>query len=114
MSSGGQHLPVGDERCTHLIVEENTVKDLPFEPSQNLYVVKQEVSFNRKSWILKMRPKPKPLGFCYSVAIFNVGDDGLLYMLEQITENVFSPSSGFGEAFRWMPKLENPCTFLKR
>ncbi|XP_053246546.1 protein ECT2 isoform X11 [Podarcis raffonei] len=39
---GGQHLPVGDERCTHLIVEENTVKDLPFEPSQNLYVVKQE------------------------------------------------------------------------
>ncbi|XP_054838896.1 protein ECT2 [Eublepharis macularius] len=39
---GGQHLPVGDERCTHLIVEENTVKDLPFEPSQSLYVVKQE------------------------------------------------------------------------
>ncbi|XP_060623492.2 protein ECT2 isoform X1 [Anolis sagrei] len=39
---GGQHLPVGDEKCTHLIVEENTVKDLPFEPSQNLYVVKQE------------------------------------------------------------------------
>ncbi|XP_053167645.1 protein ECT2 isoform X6 [Hemicordylus capensis] len=39
---GGQHLPVGDTRCTHLIVEENTVKDLPFEPSQNLYVVKQE------------------------------------------------------------------------
>ncbi|KAH0624163.1 hypothetical protein JD844_007619 [Phrynosoma platyrhinos] len=39
---GGQYLPVGDERCTHLIVEENRVKDLPFEPSQNLYVVKQE------------------------------------------------------------------------
>ncbi|XP_077204503.1 protein ECT2 isoform X3 [Paroedura picta] len=39
---GGQHLPVGDERCTHLIVEENTVKDLPFEPTQSLYVVKQE------------------------------------------------------------------------
>uniref|UniRef100_A0A8D2L7T1 Epithelial cell transforming 2 n=1 Tax=Varanus komodoensis TaxID=61221 RepID=A0A8D2L7T1_VARKO len=39
---GGQYLPVGDERCTHLIVEENTVKDLPFEPSENLYIVKQE------------------------------------------------------------------------
>ncbi|KAJ7324350.1 hypothetical protein JRQ81_017370 [Phrynocephalus forsythii] len=39
---GGQYLPVGDERCTHLIVEENTVKDIPFEPSENLYVVKQE------------------------------------------------------------------------
>lgn len=39
---GGQHLPFGDERCTHLIVEENTVTDLPFEPSPNLFVVKQE------------------------------------------------------------------------
>ncbi|KAM4887688.1 protein ECT2 isoform 2-T2 [Thomomys bottae] len=39
---GGNHLPVGDERCTHLIVEENTVKELPFEPSKKLYVVKQE------------------------------------------------------------------------
>uniref|UniRef100_A0ABM5G3S4 Protein ECT2 isoform X2 n=1 Tax=Pogona vitticeps TaxID=103695 RepID=A0ABM5G3S4_9SAUR len=39
---GGQYLPVGDEKCTHLIVEENTVKDIPFEPSENLYVVKQE------------------------------------------------------------------------
>ncbi|NXI43471.1 ECT2 protein, partial [Galbula dea] len=39
---GGQYLPVGDERCTHLVVEENTVKDLPFEPSKKLYVVKQE------------------------------------------------------------------------
>ncbi|XP_066475800.1 protein ECT2 [Tiliqua scincoides] len=39
---GGQYLPLGDERCTHLIVEENTVTDLPFESSQNLYVVKQE------------------------------------------------------------------------
>ncbi|XP_061493326.1 protein ECT2 isoform X3 [Rhineura floridana] len=39
---GGQYLPVGDERCTHLIVEENTVKDLPFEPFQSLYIVKQE------------------------------------------------------------------------
>ncbi|XP_059543046.1 protein ECT2 isoform X6 [Myotis daubentonii] len=39
---GGSYLQVGDERCTHLIVEENTVKELPFEPSKKLYVVKQE------------------------------------------------------------------------
>ncbi|XP_056214690.1 protein ECT2 isoform X2 [Falco biarmicus] len=39
---GGQYLPVGDERCTHLVVEESTVKDLPFEPLEKLYVVKQE------------------------------------------------------------------------
>ncbi|NXP46521.1 ECT2 protein, partial [Heliornis fulica] len=39
---GGQYLPVGDERCTHLVVEESTVKDLPFEPLKKLYVVKQE------------------------------------------------------------------------
>ncbi|XP_025901120.1 protein ECT2 isoform X1 [Nothoprocta perdicaria] len=39
---GGHHLPVGDDRCTHLVVEENTVKDLPFEPLKSLYVVKQE------------------------------------------------------------------------
>ncbi|KFQ40485.1 Protein ECT2 [Mesitornis unicolor] len=39
---GGCYLPVGDERCTHLVVEESTVKDLPFEPLKKLYVVKQE------------------------------------------------------------------------
>ncbi|NWJ06210.1 ECT2 protein, partial [Crypturellus undulatus] len=39
---GGHYLPVGDDRCTHLVVEENTVKDLPFEPLKSLYVVKQE------------------------------------------------------------------------
>lgn len=39
---GGSCLPVGDERCTHLIVEENAVKELPFEPSKKLFVVKQE------------------------------------------------------------------------
>ncbi|KAM9038032.1 protein ECT2 isoform X1 [Sarcophilus harrisii] len=39
---GGHYLPVGDERCTHLIVEENAIKELPFEPSKKLYVVKQE------------------------------------------------------------------------
>ncbi|NXO22446.1 ECT2 protein, partial [Cisticola juncidis] len=39
---GGHYLPVGDERCTHLVVEESTVKELPFEPLKKLYVVKQE------------------------------------------------------------------------
>nr|XP_033815183.1 protein ECT2 isoform X2 [Geotrypetes seraphini] len=39
---GGKYLPAGDERCTHLVVEESTVKDLPFEPPEKLYVVKQE------------------------------------------------------------------------
>ncbi|XP_063477758.1 protein ECT2 isoform X8 [Symphalangus syndactylus] len=39
---GGKYLPLGDERCTHLVVEENIIKDLPFEPSKKLYVVKQE------------------------------------------------------------------------
>ncbi|XP_069831280.1 protein ECT2 isoform X4 [Dendropsophus ebraccatus] len=39
---GGQFLPVGDEKCTHLVVEENSVKELPFEPPKKLYVVKQE------------------------------------------------------------------------
>lgn len=46
-SLGGSYLPVGDERCTHLIVEENTVKELPFEPSKKLFVVKQEASNSR-------------------------------------------------------------------
>ncbi|KAB1283392.1 Protein ECT2 [Camelus dromedarius] len=44
---GGKHLPVGDERCTHLIVEESIVKELPFEPLKKLYVVKQEASNSR-------------------------------------------------------------------
>ncbi|XP_072264220.1 protein ECT2 isoform X2 [Pyxicephalus adspersus] len=39
---GGQFLPVGDEKCTHLVVEETSVKELPFEPPKKLYVVKQE------------------------------------------------------------------------
>ncbi|MBN3319614.1 ECT2 protein, partial [Atractosteus spatula] len=39
---GGRYLEVGDEKCTHLIVEENTIKELPFIPSKRLYVVKQE------------------------------------------------------------------------
>ncbi|XP_053567798.1 protein ECT2 [Bombina bombina] len=39
---GGRFLQVGDQKCTHLVVEENSVKDLPFEPPKKLYVVKQE------------------------------------------------------------------------
>ncbi len=40
---GGQFQAVGDERCTHLVVEENSIKELPFTPSKRLHVVKQEV-----------------------------------------------------------------------
>uniref|UniRef100_A0A3B3Z3T9 Epithelial cell transforming 2 n=1 Tax=Poecilia mexicana TaxID=48701 RepID=A0A3B3Z3T9_9TELE len=39
---GGQYAEVGDDQCTHLVVEENSVKDLPVSPSQKLFVVKQE------------------------------------------------------------------------
>uniref|UniRef100_A0A9J8BAF9 Epithelial cell transforming 2 n=1 Tax=Cyprinus carpio carpio TaxID=630221 RepID=A0A9J8BAF9_CYPCA len=39
---GGRFQAVGDERCTHLVVEENSIKELPFTPSKRLYVVKQE------------------------------------------------------------------------
>ncbi|KAJ8356951.1 hypothetical protein SKAU_G00197450 [Synaphobranchus kaupii] len=39
---GGRFLEVGEEKCTHLVVEENTVKELPSLPSKRLYVVKQE------------------------------------------------------------------------
>ncbi|XP_053177632.1 protein ECT2 isoform X1 [Scomber japonicus] len=42
LKHGGSHLEVGDERCTHMVVEENSVKDLPFSPSKKLFVVKQE------------------------------------------------------------------------
>ncbi|XP_062901855.1 protein ECT2 isoform X2 [Mobula hypostoma] len=38
---GGRYLGLVDETCTHLVVE-NSVKQLPFEPSKNLFVVKQE------------------------------------------------------------------------
>ncbi|XP_007554703.1 protein ECT2 isoform X4 [Poecilia formosa] len=39
---GGRYAEVGDDQCTHLVVEENSVKDLPVSPSQKLFVVKQE------------------------------------------------------------------------
>uniref|UniRef100_A0A3B4G1P6 Epithelial cell transforming 2 n=1 Tax=Pundamilia nyererei TaxID=303518 RepID=A0A3B4G1P6_9CICH len=42
LKHGGMYLEVGNERCTHMVVEENLVKELPFSPSKNLFVVKQE------------------------------------------------------------------------
>nr|XP_046247913.1 protein ECT2 isoform X2 [Scatophagus argus] len=42
LKHGGSYLEVGDERCTHLVVEENTVKEVPFSPSKKLFAVKQE------------------------------------------------------------------------
>uniref|UniRef100_A0A3Q3AKC0 Epithelial cell transforming 2 n=1 Tax=Kryptolebias marmoratus TaxID=37003 RepID=A0A3Q3AKC0_KRYMA len=39
---GGRYLEVGDERCTHMVVEENSVKDLPISLSKKHFVVKQE------------------------------------------------------------------------
>ncbi|KAL4608161.1 protein ECT2-like isoform X2 [Arapaima gigas] len=42
LKHGGRYLEVGDERCTHTVVEENEVKELPFLPGKRLYVVKQE------------------------------------------------------------------------
>ncbi|XP_041861527.1 protein ECT2 isoform X2 [Melanotaenia boesemani] len=42
LKHGGKYFEVGDERCTHMVVEENSVKDLPISPSQKLFVVKQE------------------------------------------------------------------------
>uniref|UniRef100_A0A8D0ANC2 Epithelial cell transforming 2 n=1 Tax=Sander lucioperca TaxID=283035 RepID=A0A8D0ANC2_SANLU len=42
LKHGGTYLEVKDERCTHMVVEENSVKELPFSPSKKLFVVKQE------------------------------------------------------------------------
>ncbi|XP_028300098.1 protein ECT2 isoform X4 [Gouania willdenowi] len=42
LKHGGRHLEVGDERCTHMVVEENSVKELPFSSSNNIFIVKQE------------------------------------------------------------------------
>ncbi|XP_072246314.1 protein ECT2 isoform X2 [Leuresthes tenuis] len=42
LKHGGRYLEVGDERCTHMVVEENSVKELPISPSEKLFVVKQE------------------------------------------------------------------------
>ncbi|XP_029105216.1 protein ECT2-like isoform X1 [Scleropages formosus] len=42
LKHGGHYLEVQAERCTHVVVEENEVEELPFLPSKRLYVVKQE------------------------------------------------------------------------
>ncbi|XP_071343440.1 protein ECT2 isoform X3 [Trachinotus anak] len=42
LKHGGSYREVGDESCTHMVVEENSVKELPFSPSKKLFVVKQE------------------------------------------------------------------------
>ncbi|XP_008406055.1 protein ECT2 isoform X7 [Poecilia reticulata] len=39
---GGRYAEVGDDQCTHMVVEDNSVKDLLVSPSQKLFVVKQE------------------------------------------------------------------------
>uniref|UniRef100_A0A8C9TN60 Epithelial cell transforming 2 n=1 Tax=Scleropages formosus TaxID=113540 RepID=A0A8C9TN60_SCLFO len=46
LKHGGHYLEVQAERCTHVVVEENEVEELPFLPSKRLYVVKQEVRFS--------------------------------------------------------------------
>ncbi|CAM9336759.1 unnamed protein product, partial [Lampetra planeri] len=38
----GHYQQAEDERCTHVVVEENSVKELPFSPAQKQFVVKQE------------------------------------------------------------------------
>uniref|UniRef100_A0A3Q3WC29 Uncharacterized protein n=1 Tax=Mola mola TaxID=94237 RepID=A0A3Q3WC29_MOLML len=42
LKHGGSYLDVGDERCTHMVVDENSVKELPFSPNKKLFAVKQE------------------------------------------------------------------------
>ncbi|XP_076582335.1 protein ECT2 [Chaetodon auriga] len=42
LKHGGTYLEIGDERCTHMVVEENSVKELPFSPTKKLFAVKQE------------------------------------------------------------------------
>ncbi|XP_051929319.1 protein ECT2 isoform X1 [Hippocampus zosterae] len=39
---GGKYLDVGSEQCTHLVVEENSMKELPYCSLKNVFVVKQE------------------------------------------------------------------------
>ena len=43
VQQGGKIGVVGDSSCTHLIVDEHTVKSLPFEPEGRIYIVVQEV-----------------------------------------------------------------------
>uniref|UniRef100_A0A8C5FPG0 Epithelial cell transforming 2 n=1 Tax=Gadus morhua TaxID=8049 RepID=A0A8C5FPG0_GADMO len=57
LKHGGTSLELGDERCTHMVVEENSVKELPFTPTKKLYVVKQEV-LARLSGLTIKSPSP--------------------------------------------------------
>ena len=43
VQQGGKICVVGDSSCTHLIVDEHTVKSLPFEPQGRIYIVVPEV-----------------------------------------------------------------------
>ncbi|KAM9762345.1 protein ECT2 isoform 2-T2 [Menidia menidia] len=42
LKHGGRFLEAGDDRCTHMVVEENSVSELPLLPSEKVFVVKQE------------------------------------------------------------------------
>ncbi|XP_061540619.1 protein ECT2 isoform X4 [Phycodurus eques] len=42
LKHGGQYLDVGNERCTHMVVDDNSVKEMPYCSSKNVFVVKQE------------------------------------------------------------------------
>ncbi|XP_006824711.1 protein ECT2-like, partial [Saccoglossus kowalevskii] len=39
---GGSSAPVGDKSCTHLVIDDVTVKDLPFECNGKIHIVKSE------------------------------------------------------------------------
>ncbi|XP_077390456.1 protein ECT2 isoform X2 [Festucalex cinctus] len=39
---GGKYLEAGNERCTHRVVDENSMKELPYCSSKKVFVVKQE------------------------------------------------------------------------
>ncbi|XP_070538599.1 protein ECT2-like [Ptychodera flava] len=39
---GGTFAPVGDYSCTHLVIDDSTVKELPFEHNSKIYIVKAE------------------------------------------------------------------------
>ena len=41
---GGEVVSLNDENCTHLVVEENSIKSLPISRRHKLHVVMQEVS----------------------------------------------------------------------
>ncbi|XP_061832048.1 protein ECT2 isoform X1 [Nerophis lumbriciformis] len=42
LKHGGNYQKVESESCTHMVVEENSVKELPFCPFKKVFVVKQE------------------------------------------------------------------------